>query len=190
MELLGERQLAASRQVVWEALNDPAMLKDCLRGCDRLSKVSDSTFEATIAAKVGPIRATFLGSVALSDIDAPSSYTIAFEGKGGAAGFAKGKARVQLADAGGGTLLRYVVDASLGGKLGQMGSRVVDGVAREMADDFFGRFADAVGRTAAAEAAAAPVPATAEGAGSSARRWTIVAALGAALAVATWLLLR
>lgn len=190
MELLGERQLAASRQVVWEALNDPATLKDCLRGCDRLAKVSDSSFEATIAAKVGPIKATFQGSVALSDVEPPSSYTIAFEGKGGAAGYAKGRARVQLADAGDGTLLRYAVDASLGGKLGQMGSRVVDGVAREMADDFFSRFADVVGRAAVAEAVAAPVPAAGPEARTSARRWAIVAAVAAALAVAAWLLLR
>lgn len=187
MELLGQRELAAPRQVVWDALNDPATLRECLRGCDRLEKLSDSTFEATIATKVGPIKATFQGSVALSDIEPPSSYTIAFEGKGGAAGFAKGRAKVQLADASGGTLLRYAVDASLGGKLGQMGSRVVDGVAREMADEFFGRFADIVGRVepvAAAAPAGAPGPARA----GTAVRWAIVAAVAAALVA--FLLLR
>ncbi|MCC6197517.1 MAG: carbon monoxide dehydrogenase subunit G [Burkholderiales bacterium] len=151
MEMLGERLIGAPRQVIWDTLNDAAALKRCLPGCDRLEKVSDSAFEATITAKVGPVKTTFVGSVTLSDINPPSAYTISFEGKGGAAGFAKGSAKVQLADRDGGTHLQYVVAASLGGKLGQMGSRVVDGVARQMADDFFGRFADIVTPQAIAE---------------------------------------
>ncbi len=151
MEMQGERLIGASRQVIWENLNDAAVLKICVPGCDRLERVSDSAFEATITAKVGPVKTTFVGSVTLSNIDPPSAYTISFEGKGGAAGFAKGSAMVRLAERDGVTHLRYVVAASLGGKLGQLGSRVIDGVARQMADDFFGRFVEIVGPSAAAE---------------------------------------
>lgn len=147
MEMLGERLISAPRQVIWDTLNDATALKNCLPGCDHLEKVSESTFEATITAKVGPVKTTFVGSVTLSDIDPPSAYTISFEGKGGAAGFAKGSAKVRLAEGDGVTHLQYVVAASLGGKLGQLGSRVIDGVARQMADDFFGRFAEIIGQS-------------------------------------------
>jgi len=151
MEMLGERLINAPRQVVWDALNYATALKNCLPGCDRLEKVSESAFEATITAKVGPVKTTFVGSVTLSDIDPPNAYTISFEGKGGAAGFAKGRAKVRLAEGDGVTNLQYVIAASLGGKLGQLGSRVIDGVARQMADDFFGRFAEVIGPSAPAE---------------------------------------
>jgi carbon monoxide dehydrogenase subunit G len=190
MELLGERQLAAPRQVVWDTLNDAAVLKICLRGCDRLEKVSESTFEATIAAKVGPVRTTFIGSVTLSDVDPPSAYTISFEGKGGAAGFAKGKAKVRLSEDGGGTRLQYTDDASLGGKLGQMGSRVVDGVARQMADDFFGQFAEIVGRAAGPEAVPAPPSAAPANAWVAVRKWALIGLGVAALALVAFFLSR
>lgn len=190
MDLQGQRQLDAARQVVWDALNDPASLRECLRGCERLDRVSDSGFEATIAARVGPIKATFIGAMTLSDVEPPNAYTMVFEGKGGAAGFAKGRARVRLADEAGGTLVHYTVEMSLGGKLGQMGTRVIGGVAREMADDFFGRFAELIGRRAPA-ATAPPAPAAIPPQPGAVRwRWAIVVAIAAALAVAALLLLR
>lgn len=190
MELLGDQKLAAPRKVVWEMLNDPVALKSCLRGCDRLEKMSDSTFEATIAANVGPIKATFVGWMTLSDVDPPKGYTIAFEGKGGAAGFAKGQARVRLTEAEAGTLLEYAVNASLGGKLGQMGSRVVDGVARQLAADFFAQFAEFVGTAATSLPGPSSLPGEDMRATKSARHW-ILAGIGlAVLIILAFLLLR
>jgi uncharacterized protein len=190
MQMLGERQIAAPRQVVWDTLNDARVLKSCLRGCDRLERVSEAKFEATIAARVGPIKTTFVGWVALSDIDPPTAYTISFEGKGGAAGFAKGRARVRLSEGGGGTLLQYAVDASLGGKMGQMGSRVVDGVARQLADDFFGQFAEIIGHSADADNAVAPTAIELQGKRPSPLQWWLVGLALTALALAGFFLLR
>ena len=150
MEMTGEYRITAPRQAVWEALNDPAVLKDCLQGCDQLERVSDTQFEATLTTKVGPVKMTFKGSVELSDIDPRNGYTISGEGKGGAAGYVRGGARVRLVEDGGATVLTYTVDAALGGKLAQMGSRVIDGVARGMADVFFARLAEIVGAPSAA----------------------------------------
>ena len=144
MEMTGEYRISAPCQAVWEALNDPVVLKNCLRGCDQLERVSDTQFEATLTTKVGPVKMTFKGSVELSDIDSPNGYTISGEGKGGAAGYVRGGARVRLVEDGGATVLTYSVDAALGGKLAQMGSRVIDGVARGMADVFFARLAETV----------------------------------------------
>jgi len=143
-------------------LNDPAILKSCLSGCERLDKLSVTAFEAAVTAKVGPIKTTFADATELSEIDPPNAYVISGEGKGGAAGFAKGSAKVRLDDDSGSTLLAYSVDARLGGKLGQLGGRVVSPIARRMADDFFGKFADTVGGAREAEpvvAASDPVPA-------------------------------
>jgi len=190
MEMQGERLISASRQVVWDTLNDAAALKSCLSGCDRLERVSDSKFEATITAKVGPVKTTFVGSVTLSDIDPPSAYTISFEGKGGAAGFAKGSAKVRLAEGDGVTHLHYVVAASLGGKLGQLGSRVVDGVARQMADDFFGRFVEFVGPSAAAEEPGEAHATLPEGNRISPLQWALVGLALTALVVIALLVAR
>jgi len=155
MELHGEYQIAAPRQAVWDALNDPDVLKQCIPGCDTLERVSDTEMSATVTAKVGPVKAMFKGAVTLSDIDPPNGYTISGEGKGGAAGFAKGGAKVVLEDAeGGGTLLRYEVDAMVGGKLAQIGSRLIDATAKKMSRDFFGAFAAMVGVEETAPAAA------------------------------------
>jgi carbon monoxide dehydrogenase subunit G len=145
MQMSGEYRIPALRQVVWDALNDPEVLKGCLSGCERLDKLSDTAFDAVVTTKVGPIKATFTGAVELSDMDPPNAYVISGEGKGGAAGFAKGSAKVNLREDGGVTVLGYTVEARLGGKLGQMGARVVDPVARKMADEFFGKFAETVG---------------------------------------------
>ena len=144
MHMQGERSIKASRADVWRALNDAEVLKSCISGCDEMEKTSGTTFEASVVQKVGPMKARFRGSVELSDIVKEKSYTITGEGKGGAAGFAKGGARVRLEDAGSGTLLVYEAEAKVGGKLAQLGSRLIDGFAKKMADDFFTRFQEAV----------------------------------------------
>lgn len=163
MEMTGEYWLEAPQQVVWDALNDPDILKRAIPGCNDLSKTSDSEFSVVVTAKVGRVKVRFTGNVSLSDLDPPNSYVITGEGQGGAAGFAKGGARVELVEDSGGTLLRYTVNATVGGKLVQIGSRLIDGVAKKMADDFFAGFADAVVASAAvgpaAKVAAEPPPA-------------------------------
>jgi len=141
MEMTGEFHIPAPRQRVWEGLNDPEVLKQCIPGCQTLEKVSDTEFNGKVVASVGPVRATFGGKVMLSDLDPPRSYTISGEGSGGVAGFAKGGAKVNLAEEGAATVLTYAVQAQVGGKLAQVGSRLIDGVARKMANDFFGHFA-------------------------------------------------
>lgn len=160
MDMTGEYRIAASRQAVWDALNDPEILKAAIPGCQNLEKTSDTAFTATVQAKVGPVKATFSGDVTLSDIDPPNGYTISGEGKGGGAGFAKGGAKVSLEEDGDATLLKYTVHATVGGKLAQIGSRLIDSTAKKMANDFFGKFADKVGGPAPeVEAAAAPTEA-------------------------------
>ena len=144
MKMSGEYRISAPRQFVWDALNDPAILKNCLPGCEKFENTSDSVFDAIITTKVGLVKMTFASSIELSEIDPPNAYTISGEGKGGAAGFAKGSAKVRLTEHDDVTTLIYTVDARLGGKLAQMGSRVIDGVAKKMADDFFGQLADTV----------------------------------------------
>ena len=140
MDMTGETLIPASRDAVWRALNDPEVLRQSIPGCETIEKVSDTAFTAKVVAKVGPVRATFTGQVQLSDLDPPNGYRISGEGKGGPAGFAKGGATVKLSDADGGTKLSYTVDAQIGGKLAQIGSRLIDATARSMAQDFFGRF--------------------------------------------------
>ena len=144
MQMQGERTIDAGRAEVWHALNSPEVLKACIPGCDELEKTSPTSFEATVTQKVGPVKARFKGVVELSDIVEAESYTITGAGKGGAAGFAKGGARVRLEDAGDGTRLVYEAEAKVGGKLAQLGSRLIDGFAKKMADDFFTRFQEAV----------------------------------------------
>lgn len=140
MQLSGTRLIAAERARVWSALNDPEVLRACIPGCESLEKTSATSFEAVVKQKVGPVSATFKGAVELSDIDAPSSYRISGEGKGGAAGFAKGGANVRLSEAEGGTELSYDVDAKVGGKIAQLGARLIDGFAKKLADEFFATF--------------------------------------------------
>ncbi len=140
MEMHGERRIPASRQRVWERLNDPETLKECIPGCQSIEKLSDTEFAAKVKAKVGPVSANFAGKVTLSDLDPPTGYTISGEGQGGVAGFAKGGAKVTLDEDGGETVLRYGVQAQVGGKLAQIGSRLIDATARKMADQFFSKF--------------------------------------------------
>ena len=142
MTMAGSVALPADRDAVWTALNDPEVLKRCIPGCQELVRVGDTGFQATAKVAIGPVKATFKGQVNLSDIDPPNGYTISGEGQGGIAGFAKGGAKVALTDAeGGGTLLTYDVEAQVGGKIAQLGGRLINGVAKKYADEFFTNFA-------------------------------------------------
>ena len=135
----GEYRIAAGREAVWAALNEPSVLQACLEGCESFDKISDTDFKAKMTTKVGPIRTKFSCAIQLSDLDPPNSYTLSGQGDGGASGHARGSVKVALTESGGATVLSYAVDASLRGKIGQMGARVVDNVARSMADKFFGK---------------------------------------------------
>jgi carbon monoxide dehydrogenase subunit G len=147
MTMTGEVQLPAPREDVWAKLNDPEVLKVCIPGCETLEKLSESEFQAVATNKIGPVKARFKGKVRLSDLDPPNGYRISGEGDGGVAGFAKGGATVSLQPKDGGTLLTYNVEAQIGGKLAQLGQRLVNGAAKKLADQFFARFAEAVGGT-------------------------------------------
>jgi len=180
MDITGEFRIAAPRETVWKALNDPDVLRQCIPGCEELLKTADNEFTAKVTIRVGPVKARFSGKVTLSDLDPPNGYKITGEGQGGAAGFANGGAEVRLEPDGDGTLLKYSVNAAIGGKLAQIGARLIDGTARKLADEFFGTFAGLVsaGVPAPAEAtlapggapapaAAVPAPTTATAPGSS-----------------------
>ncbi|HME20222.1 MAG TPA: carbon monoxide dehydrogenase subunit G [Acetobacteraceae bacterium] len=157
MDMTGERRIEAPRQTVWQALNDPVVLKASIPGCETLEKLSDTDMKATAAVKIGPIAARFSGTVHLSDLDPPNSYTIGGDGQGGVAGFAKGGAKVRLEDAGTATLLRYEVHAQVGGKIAQLGARLIDASAKQMADAFFDRFSKEVAPPPAPAAEPRPV---------------------------------
>jgi carbon monoxide dehydrogenase subunit G len=145
MKMSGEEIIPAPRATVWAALNDPAVLKQCIPGCESINKVSSTQMEARVIAKVGPVKAGFNGIVHLSDLDPPKSYRISGEGKGGLAGFAKGGANVRLEEVADGTRMTYDVDAQVGGKLAMLGSRLIDSTARSMAAQFFEKFAAVAG---------------------------------------------
>ncbi len=164
MQMSGEYRIEANRDAVWAALNDPEILKQAIPGCEEIDMVSDTEFAAKVKVKVGPVSAKFTGNVTLADLDPPNGYTISGTGKGGPAGFAKGGAKVRLEADGAATILHYEVDAQVGGKLAQIGSRLIDATAKKMAGDFFANFAKVVGGPAPDEAAApaaeaAPPPA-------------------------------
>jgi len=144
MTMNGEVQLSATRDKVWAMLNDPEVLKNCIPGCEMLDKSSDTEFQAIASVKVGPVKARWKGKVKLTDLDPPNGYRIVGEGEGGVAGFAKGNAKVSLSDKDGGTLLSYDVEAQIGGKLAQLGQRLINSAAKKTADDFFVKFAAAV----------------------------------------------
>jgi carbon monoxide dehydrogenase subunit G len=149
MTMSGEVQLAAGRDTVWAMLNDPAVLKACIPGCEQLDLNANNEFQAIATIKVGPVKARWKGKVRLSDLDPPNSYRISGEGEGGVAGFAKGGATVALSDKDGGTLLTYNVEAQIGGKLAQLGQRLINSAAKKTADDFFIKFGAAVAAAAA-----------------------------------------
>lgn len=147
MTMTGEVQLPADREVVYAKLNDPDVLKVCIPGCEELNKLSETEFQAVATTKIGPVKARFKGKVQLSDLDPPNGYKISGEGDGGVAGFAKGGATVTLTANDGGTLLTYNVEAQIGGKLAQLGQRLVNGAAKKIADEFFKNFANVVAST-------------------------------------------
>ncbi|MFM5930404.1 MAG: CoxG family protein [Novosphingobium sp.] len=189
----GEQQVAAPRQRVWEALNDPAVLSQCIPGCQSLEKEADDRFAAVAEVKIGPIGARFKGNVQLSEIDAPNGYVITGSGNGGIAGSAKGGARVRLADGpGGSTIVSYTVDAEVGGRMAQLGGPIIDATARNLAGKFFAKFGEVVsGTTAPAPqatdaASAAAVGVVASPAPSGSLPWGWIAALVAALLSGYW----
>lgn len=157
MELNGQQRIAAPRQRVWEALNDPEVLRAAIPGCQSLDKEGDDRFAAVAEVKIGPIGARFKGAVTLSDIDAPNGYVISGQGNGGIAGSAKGRATVRLSDDGAGTLVSYTVAAEVGGRMAQLGGPIIDATAKQLAGKFFARFGEIVsGEQAAAAPTAAP----------------------------------
>jgi len=170
VDISGEYRLRAPRERVWQALNDPEFIQRALPGCQTMEKVSDTEFTAKVNSKIGPVKATFNSRVSLTNLNPPESYTLVGEGKGGAAGFAKGSADVHLSEEGEETLLHYTSNLQVGGKLAQIGNRLVGGAAKKTADEFFANFAALINEPAPAEAepavaspaAAAPAPGAAE----------------------------
>ena len=160
MRMDGEFRVPTDRETVWGALNDPEVLKECLPGCQEIAKTSETEMTATLAIKVGPVKATFRGGVTLSDLDPPNSYTLSGQGQGGAAGFASGEAKVRLIEEGPETVVQYECDAKVGGKLAQIGSRLIDSTAKKLAKQFFDSLAEKLGGGAesAAEEEAEPDP--------------------------------
>lgn len=156
MEIAGEYRIAADKQTVWEALNDPEILRESIPGCESVERQSDTQLTAVVKIRMGPVRATFKGKVTLSDLNPPDSYTISGEGEGGVAGFGRGSARVSLADVDGETLLTYAAKAEVGGKLAQIGSRLVESATRKLSKDFFEKFSKVVEASAAGTATSAP----------------------------------
>jgi len=140
MDMSGEQRIPAPQQMVWDSLYDPEVLKLCIPGCDSVEKTSETEFTAKVVIAVGPVKAKFAGDVSLLDIDAPNSCTISGKGNGGIAGFGKGNAKVELTADGNETILKYTAQASVGGKLAQIGARLVDSTAKKLADEFFKRF--------------------------------------------------
>ena len=211
MEMTGSQTLPVNRQIAWDALNDPEILKASITGCDELTRTSDTEFETQVTAAVGPVKAKFKAKLTLFDVVAPESYTIRFDGQGGVAGFGKGEARVKLTPQGESTLLEYSAKASVGGKLAQIGSRLVDATAQKMAGEFFSKFnaelarrnpdavaavaaaataagASGVGDSASAASGGAPASAAHAGDASSGTLTAIVVALLAALATVGFVL--
>lgn len=140
MEIIGQQLIDKPQQQTWDAICDPDVLKQCIPGCESIDRISDTQFDLLMSAKVGPVSAKFKGKITLTNVDAPNAYTLMFEGQGGVAGFAKGQADVRLTPEGDATRLAYTAQANVGGKIAQVGSRLIDGVARKMAENFFGAF--------------------------------------------------
>ncbi len=174
MEMTGEQIIPAAQAEVWHGLNDPGVLKACISGCESIERLSDTEYTVMTAVAIGPVKARFRGKLVLADLDPPNSYSLSFDGQGGTAGFGKGSAKVSLAAEGAGTRLSYVVKAQVGGKLAQIGSRLIDGVAKKMADDFFSAFNRKI--AGPAPAAAGPSAGAAPGA---APLWWVVAIIAA-----------
>ena len=194
MDMKGEVRIPATQERVWAALNDPETLRKAIPGCEELTKVSDTELQATARAKIGPVSARFKGRVTLSDLQPPSGYTLTGEGSGGAAGFAKGQAKVSLVRDGGATVLHYTVRATVGGKLAQIGQRLIDGAAKKMADDFFEQFSLLAGGGSPA-ASGSQAAGKIAGDGAQPRRfelplWVPVAVIAAGLVLLAIVLMR
>jgi len=174
MEMRGEQLIPAPQAEVWRGLNDPEILKASISGCESIERLSDTEYTVVTTATIGPVKAKFKGKLKLADLDPPNSYSLSFDGQGGAAGFGKGSAKVQLAPEASGTRLSYTVNAQVGGKLAQIGTRLIDGVAKKLADDFFAAF----NRRIAGPAAPVAEPAVAAAPGS-APLWWVVAVIAA-----------
>ncbi len=184
MEMTSTRVVNAPPDKVWTALNDPAVLKDAVPGCESFERVTDTEWRVVVAAKVGPVAARFNGRITLADLAPPVAYTMKFEGQGGAAGFANGEAKVSLAPSGSAaTALTYTAKAQVGGKIAQLGSRLIDGAAAKMADEFFARFAERV-------APAAPEPVSAEAAAPVRNPTLRYIALAVLAVIIAWLAIR
>ena len=198
MDMQDTRQLAITQQQAWDALNDPAVLKACIPGCDKVESIGDSQYAIGMALKIGPVSAKFSGKITLSDINPPTSYKLNFEGQGGPAGFGKGDSAVTLTPNADGCELAYTVHASVGGKIAQLGQRLIDGAAKSMAQDFFKRFDDEMQRQYPDAYAAKIVMGdvtTAPGAlgdksDAANSKWAIAAAVALGLAFAVWLYLK
>ncbi|HUH92937.1 MAG TPA: carbon monoxide dehydrogenase subunit G [Casimicrobiaceae bacterium] len=183
MQLISHRSVPASIEATWAALNDPETLKACIPGCESVERTSDHEFKMAMTARVGPVSAKFNGKIALSDVVPPSSYRMSFEGQGGAAGFARGEAKVALVAEDGGTRIDYSATAQVGGKLAQVGSRLIDAAASKVADDFFGRLVERLGGEARPAKPPAAVPTRGVG-------WRLVIAVAIIVAVALYWLWR
>jgi carbon monoxide dehydrogenase subunit G len=196
MDMQGSRVLAASREQAWEALNDPEVLKACIPGCDKVEPAGENQYAIGMAVKVGPVSARFGGKIQLQDVQPPSSYTLRFEGQGGAAGFGRGTAQVRLEPRDSGCELHYTVNAQVGGRIAQVGQRLIDGVARSMAEDFFKRFDAEMQRrhpevavqAAAAAATPPPPPVAAPASGNGVPTWAWIVGALVVAAVAWWIL--
>ena len=197
MDMQASRQLAVTQQQAWDALNDPEVLKRCIPGCDKVEATGENQYAVGVSVKIGPVSAKFAGKITLSDIVPPQSYTITFDGQGGAAGFGKGNAKVTLTPQGTGCELAYVVHASVGGKIAQLGQRLIDGAAKGMAEDFFKRFDEEMQRMhpeayaakAEADAAAGVAPLVVEPASNTGMpAWAWVAGAVAVAVVAFFML--
>lgn len=193
MEIKGEYKVAAPREKVFAALNDVSVLKSCIPGCESLEKTSDNEMTAKVRLRIGPVSASFTGKVTLSDIDPPNGYKISGEGQGGVAGFAKGGAVVTLREDGADTILNYDVDAQVGGKIAQVGARLITGTARKLADEFFGKFANTINDPSPAAVAgirsglgAPPTVPPSAAAQRGFRHWTVIG-IGAAVLILIFL---
>jgi carbon monoxide dehydrogenase subunit G len=184
VEIRGEYQIGSARETVWEALNDPEVLKRCIPGCESLEKESDTDFKAKVTVAIGPVKAKFNTRISLQDLIPPESYTLTGESKAGAAGFGRGAAKVKLVEYDGGTLLSYEADFKVGGKLAQVGSRLVLGATRKVADEFFGAFSSEL------DPDAVKIDDRSAAAASSRSRAWLVATVAALLLLAGWFLLR
>jgi len=198
MDMQGARQLAITQQQAWDALNDPAVLKACIPGCDKVEPSGENQYSIGMSLKIGPVSAKFTGKITLSDINPPASYKINFEGQGGPAGFGKGDSAVTLTPNADGCELAYTVHASVGGKIAQLGQRLIDGAAKAMAEDFFKRFDNEMQRQYPDAYAAKVVigevstqpGAVGEASDASNGKWVVGAALAFGLAFALWLYLK